>query len=176
MNDEQLIQRLVKGDEAALTELYECYAEQIYNFALRICRNEEAAEDVLQEVFVAAWQQAASFRRQAKVKTWLLRIAHHRSVSWIRRQRPTANIDDIDQLQGNAGEDLTAIAYAELEHLQKALDCLSAEQRATVELVFDHSLSYQEAAEVMGCPLGTVKSRLNAALRCLGQVLKRLEE
>jgi RNA polymerase sigma-70 factor (ECF subfamily) len=175
MDDAQLIKRLAKGDEAALNELYKSYAEQIYNFAFRLCRDECAAEDVLQEVFVAAWQHAGSFRGEAKVKTWLLRIAHNLSVSWLRKQHAVIAWDDFDETQARDSGDFMAIVQAEFEPLQKALDCLSPEQRATVELIFEHSLSYQEVAEVMACPLGTVKSRLNAALRCLGRALKRLD-
>src|SRR5512136_2636089 len=84
----ELLHQVAAGDEAAFAELYDLYAPSVYNYLLRLVNESTVAEEILQEVFLAMWQGAHRFREEAKVKTWLLRIAHHQAVSWLRRTRP----------------------------------------------------------------------------------------
>src|SRR5512143_294699 len=85
----ELLRQVAAGDEAAFAELYDLYAPPVYNYLLRLVNEGAVAEEILQEVFLAMWQGAPRFREEAKVKTWLLRIAHHQAVSWLRRSRNT---------------------------------------------------------------------------------------
>ncbi len=90
--DRLLLQAVAQGDENAIGELYQRYQAPLYNYLLRLMREPAGAEDLLQEIFIAVWQGAGRFRGEAKVKTWLFRIAHNQAVSWLRRLRPVESL------------------------------------------------------------------------------------
>ncbi len=173
--DVELLRQVAAGDEVAFAELYDQYAPPVYNYLLRLVNESAVAEEILQEVFLVMWQSAHRFREEAKVKTWLLRIAHHQAVSWLRRTRATLwpndelEDDEIDHI-----EDHLANRW-QIEQIRAALTQLSPNHRAVVELTFVQGLSYAEIAEVMNCPIGTVKSRMSYALRHLNTLLSEAE-
>ena len=84
--DVKLLHGIAGGDEVAFNEFYQRYSGLIYNYLARLMREPVEAEDLMQEAFVAVWKGAGSFRGQAKVKTWLLQIAHNKAVSWLRKK------------------------------------------------------------------------------------------
>jgi RNA polymerase sigma-70 factor (ECF subfamily) len=174
--DHQLLRQVAAGDEQAFDELYRAYHVAVYNYILHLIHEPNVAEELLQEVFLAAWQGAARFRQEAKVKTWLLNIAHNQSVSWLRRIRQVSALDDLPDLpdDGEPIEEQIVRTWT-ADRIRLALDRISPKHRAVIELAFVHELSYAEIAEVLDCPLGTVKSRISYALRNLNGVLKRLE-
>jgi len=175
LSDDGLIRAIAAGEEAALAELYRRYQAPLFNYIVRLINDPAAAEETLQEVFLAAWRGAAGFRGAAKGKTWLFRIAHHRAVSWLRQLRPALPLEAVENLlEADAAEELV-FEKIDADQLRTALGQLSPAHRAVIELVFVHELSYQEAALVMGSPLGTIKSRLSYALRRLAGLLIRLE-
>jgi RNA polymerase sigma-70 factor (ECF subfamily) len=169
--DVDLLRQVAAGDEAAFAELYDLYAPPVYNYLLRLVNETAVAEEILQEVFLAMWRGASRFRAEAKVKTWLLRIAHHQAVSWLRRER--AVLWPNDEFEGDAAasieEDLAR--SWQIDQVRGALTQLSSKHRAVIELTFVHGLSYTEIAQVMNCPVGTVKSRMSYALRHLNSIL-----
>jgi RNA polymerase sigma-70 factor (ECF subfamily) len=171
--DVDLLRQAAAGDEAAFAELYDLYAPPVYNYLLRLVNEPSVAEEILQEVFLAMWRGARRFRAEAKVKTWLLRIAHHQAVSWLRRKRTVLWPDD--ELEGDAAasieEDLAR--HWQIDQVRGALARLSPKHRAVIELTFVHGLSYLEIAQVMNCPIGTVKSRMSYALRRLNDLLSQ---
>jgi RNA polymerase sigma-70 factor (ECF subfamily) len=173
--DTELLRQVAAGDEAAFAELYDLYASPVYNYLLRLVNEQAVAEEILQEVFLVMWQSAHRFRAEAKVKTWLLRIAHHQAVSWLRRARVV--LWSPDELEANS-EDPVEEHLAqrwEIEQIRAALTRLSTNHRAVIELTFVQGLSYAEIAEVMNCPIGTVKSRMSYALRHLSTLLSESE-
>jgi len=170
--DAQLLRRIADGDEQAFDELYQLYSGPIYSFLVRLIHEPDAAEDLMQEVFVAAWQGARRFREQARVKTWLLSIAHNQAVSWLRRFRPVAALDDLDIASDDDAPEESAFRTWQADQVQLALRQLSPNHRAVVELAFVHGLSYSEIAQVVGCPVGTVKSRMSYAFKYLNGVLR----
>ena len=168
--DFDLVRQVAAGDEAAFAELYDLYAPPVYNYLLRLVNEPAVAEEILQEVFLAMWRGARSFRAEAKVKTWLLRIAHHQAVSWLRRKRAMLWSDDeLDQEAAESIEDDLAGSW-QIDQLRGALARLSPKHRAVIELTFVHGLSYTEIAQVMNCPIGTVKSRMSYALRHMNEL------
>jgi len=173
LTDRQLLQCLARGDEEALGELYHRYGTPIFNYLLRLIHEPKIAEDLLQEVFVAVWEGAHRFRGQAKVSTWLYRIAHHRAVDWLRRQRSVV-VEEIERLPGDDDPEEAALGAWQADQVRDALAQLSPDHRAVLELVFYHDLSYREVAQVVGCPVGTVKSRISHAKGYLIGVLKRM--
>ena len=173
--DRELISLTAAGDEDAFLELYQRYHVPLFNYLLRLVREPAVAEEVLQDVFVAIWRGAGRYRGQAKVKTWAFRIAHNQAVSWLRRYRPLVGLpDDLQDGSDEGDPEAQAIDSWRASQVQLALERLSPRHRAVVELAFVHTFSYAEIAEIMACPVGTVKSRMSHALRHLAGALAAL--
>ncbi len=172
-DDKTLLRRIAHGDTEAFDAFYQRYNAVAYTYILRLVHDPQVAEDLLQETFLAVWQGAHRFAGRSQVKTWLLSIAHHHAIAWYRANHNGTHHVDMEQL-----EDLTYTAGLSdafpLEEIQEALDRLTPEHRAVLELAFYHDLSYGEIALILDCPVGTVKSRLNAARRQLQALLAYL--
>jgi len=169
--DHQLLRQVAARDERAFDALYQAYGSAVYGYLMRLLNEPVAAEDLLQEVFLAAWQGAGRFRAEARVKTWLLRIAHHQAVSWLRRQRKALALDELAEAVADDGAEEALARTWHADEIRAALDRLTPNHRAVIELTFMHDLSYAEIAQIMDCPIGTVKSRMSYALRHLDRVL-----
>jgi len=169
--DVELLRQVASGDEGAFDELYVLYGAVVYNFLLRLVNEPPIAEELLQEVFLAVWQGADRFRAEAKVKTWLLRIAHHKAVSWLRRHRPASSLDEATDIAEDDHIDERLARAWQADRVRAALSELSPRHRAVIELAFVHDLAYADIARIVGCPVGTVKSRMSYALRHLTAVL-----
>ncbi len=170
-SDEQLLASVAQGDDRAFAELYQRYALPVYNYLLRLIHDQNLAEDLLQETFVAAWRGAGAFRRRSGVKTWLFRIAHNRAVSWLRRHRPHSMQEDPEIADEAPGPEALSLINWRNEALLAALDALSTNHRAVIELAFVHELTYSDIARIIECPVGTVKSRMSYALKHLNRLL-----
>ena len=168
--EENLVRLVAGGHVPAFEQIYTLYASSIYNYVLRLIGEPAAAEEVLQDVFLVLWRNASSFRAEAKVKTWLLRIAHHQAVSWLRRQRPTAWPSEELPADDEPLDEHMA-QHWQIAQVRAAIAELPYKQRAVIELTFAHGLSYTEIAQIMDCPVGTVKSRMSYALRALAKRL-----
>lgn len=173
VTDAHLLRRVATGDEGAFNELYRLYSRPIYTYLLHLLHEPAEAEDLLQEVFVAAWKQAASFRGLAKVKTWLLQIAHNQAVSWLRKNScGQIRLDDLPEVTMATTPLDQVVDLWRAGQLRSALDQLSLKHRAVVELAFVHGLSHSEIAQIIDRPLGTVKSRMSYALHYLAEALR----
>jgi RNA polymerase sigma-70 factor (ECF subfamily) len=171
-SDVMLLRRVADRDEAAFAELYNRYNVAIFNFVLRLIHEPKEAEDLLQEIFLAVWHSAHRYREQAQVKTWLYRIAHYKAVSWLRKYKPVASFEDFAE-SATDGPEQEAVTSSQNDDLNKAINHLSSKHRAVLELAFVQDMAYDEIAQVIGCPVGTVKSRMSYALKALNGVLKR---
>jgi len=170
VTDLELIQKIAMGDEVAFSELYKRYNLPVYNFILRLILRKDAAEDVLQEVFIAVWQGSNRFQSKSAVKTWLFRIAYHKSISWLRKdkiRRQSLNIDELSIFSDKPSPEGSLIEHWQEAQIKSAVAHLSHNHRSVIELTFVHGFSYKEIANIMKCPVGTVKSRMNYALRYL---------
>ncbi len=175
LSDTTLLQHITEGREIAFEELYQRYSVPVFNYLMRLTNDNGVAEELLQDVFLIIWQDARSFRGRASVKTWLFRIAHHRAVSWL-RQRPESSNGDPEALNitdSTTDPEGQLIEAWKAGQVHAALDSLSAKHRAVLELAIFHDLPYTEIAQVIQCPVGTVKSRVSYARRCLLQYLKK---
>ncbi len=173
LKDEQLLVLAAQKDEAAFAELYKRYNQPVFNYLLRLVNGLHEAEDLLQEVFLIVWRGAGGFRGDARVKTWIFRIAHHRAVSWLRRHKPVVNIEESNLQDWQYNPEQNADRSLRDRQIQEMISQLSWKHRAVLELVFVQQMSYSEAAQVLGCPLGTVKSRMSYAMRILEQRFKQ---
>ncbi len=166
--DAALFGRIGLGEEAALAELYQRYKAALYRFLVNMVDDPGTAEELLQDVFVAAWQRADSFRGASSVKTWLFSVAHKRAATWLTRKRSEVPLDWVGDLPAEE-ESLPYQAFLswQQEEIRQALKKLSPKHRAAIDLFFFHELSYKEVAAVVGCPVGTAKSRVSYGLRSL---------
>lgn len=173
--DKDLLRRITEGDEDALRSLYSAYGQRMYAYALRLTDDPTSADEALQESLVAVWQGAGRFRGEGRVIAWLLGIVHHKAMNLLRR-KPTTSLDDesLTALPDREPEpEHQAIAADQQRRLRNGLNHLSLEHRTVLELVFYQGLNLEEAAEVTGCPVGTIKSRLNYAKTSLRGILTR---
>ncbi|MGQ9477677.1 MAG: RNA polymerase sigma factor [Candidatus Bipolaricaulia bacterium] len=178
MEDERgLIARIADGDRDAWGRLFQCYAGRIYRYALTMIHEQALAEEVVQETMLAIWKGAKGFRGSSKPSTWILGIARHKALDKLRSERQSAKLQEDHDEPDAAGEPEGEVARQLLgERVRAALGELPREHRETVILAFYHGLSYQEIAELMGCPAGTVKSRMFYAKERLRALLELEEE
>ncbi|HJR18686.1 MAG TPA: sigma-70 family RNA polymerase sigma factor [Actinomycetota bacterium] len=178
--DEQaLLDRARAGDPAAFDEVVDLYERRVFAVAMRIVRNHEDARDVTQEVFVTALRALKGFRGDAQLSTWFHRVAVNASLDLVRKRkrREHSSVDDLsDQPSAAPGPEAEAIASVRAREVHRALGALPPEQRALIVMHDLQDLDYAECAEVLGIPLGTVKSRLHRARLALARELGHLRE
>ncbi|MCL4560885.1 MAG: RNA polymerase sigma factor [Chloroflexi bacterium] len=172
-DDTDLVRRMSAGDEDALRSLYAAYGQRMYAYALRLTGDPAAAEDAVQDSLVAAWEGASRFRRQSRVIAWLLGIVHHKALNSMRGRQPLPfEEESLDPPTQGPQVEEQAVLSEQRRMLREGLAQLSWEHRTVLELVFYQRLSLSEAAEICGCPVGTIKSRLSYAKNCLRNILR----
>jgi RNA polymerase sigma-70 factor (ECF subfamily) len=180
--DEELVARSIGGDKDSFNELILRWERPIYALAYRTIGREEDARDVCQETFLRAFRALPAFRGQAKFSSWLYRIALNLCRDWVRRERRTPVVQapaDVDLVaQAAAGEPSESIedlvARRDLARaVEKIMATLPEEQRSAIILKEYHGLTFQEIADLVGCPLSTVKTRLYQGLAVLRRELER---
>lgn len=174
-DDAHMLGLIALGDEKAFSLLYKKYSQSLYNYLLRLMHDQAGGEDILQEVFVVVWRDAHRFRGHAQVKTWLYRITHHRAMSWLRHNWQLSKYIDQNRLPTENDGDGGIKSGWEVEQTRNILDKLSPKHRAVLELAFVHHMTYQEISEVLGVPVGTVKSRMSYALRILSHLFREID-
>ena len=173
--DEGLVQSIAAGDQFAMQLLFTRHRDKVNRFIQRFTRDESLTEDALSEVFLDVWRKAGSFKGECQVATWLLAIARNKTLALL-RQRKFLALDEteaglIEDPTDNPESALVKKSYSTL--LQKCLNALSPNHRKIIDLVYYQSKSIQEAAEIVGIPLNTVKTRIFYARNQLGKVLKQ---
>jgi RNA polymerase sigma factor (sigma-70 family) len=154
------------GNDDAIRALYARFSRPVYSMGMRLLGTREAAEELTQDVFVTAWRKAARFdATRGRLSTWLMTIAHNLAVDRLRREtgvtRPTlVLVDEVPDVPGIDEEDV----LLERDAAMRALSSLSDAERTLLARAYFRGLTAREIAESDGIPLGTVKTRLRAAL------------
>jgi RNA polymerase sigma factor (sigma-70 family) len=177
--DEELVRAVAAGAHPALAALYDRYGRRAYSLARRVCRDDNLAEDVVQEVFLAFWRDPGRFDPgRGAFGTWILTLVHHKSVDAVRREstirrRTVAVVEEGKEWSAppGPGADLGALQSMEAGQVRDALGRLPAEQREALALAYFGGYSQREVATLTGVPLGTVKSRMFSGMRRLRGVL-----
>jgi len=182
--DEELVARSIRGDSESFNQLILRWERPIYALAYRTIGREEDARDVCQETFLRAFRALPGFRGQSKFSSWLYRIALNLCRDWIRRERRAQVV------QAPEGVDLVELAAARepsepiedlvaRQDLSRAVERIMArlpeEQRTAIILKEFHGMTFQEIADLTGCPLSTVKTRLYQGLSVLRRELNKSE-
>jgi RNA polymerase sigma-70 factor (ECF subfamily) len=172
--DRDALERLVWQDDAALAELYDRHGRTAYALAYRVLLDREAAEEAVQEAFLAVWRRAATYQpERGSVRTWLLTVVRNRAIDALRAREARPRTTAVDDLPLAAPDDPEQAALRRVDgsRVRRAVATLPADQRTAVELAYFAGLSYPEIATRTGVPLGTVKSRLRLALGRLRSLL-----
>jgi RNA polymerase sigma-70 factor (ECF subfamily) len=178
--DEELVARSMGGDLDSFNQLVLRWERPIYALAYRVIGREEDARDVAQETFLRAFRALKGFKGQAKFSSWLYRITLNLCRDWIRRERRTPLVqapEGVDVIE-LAGEGTPSETVEELvsrheigRAVAKAMSQLPEEQRTAIILKEYHGLTFQEIADLLDCPLSTVKTRLYQGLTVLRKQL-----
>jgi RNA polymerase sigma-70 factor (ECF subfamily) len=180
--DEDLVARSRGGDVDSFNQLILRWERPIYALAYRVIGREEDARDVCQETFLRAFRALPGFKGQAKFSSWIYRIALNLCRDWMRRQRRTPVVpmpDDPEAIERIATRDPIdsiedLVARKELSAIvAEAMAVLPEEQRTAIILKEYHGMTFQEIAELQGCPLSTVKTRLYQGLTVLRRNLEK---
>jgi RNA polymerase sigma-70 factor, ECF subfamily len=180
--DEELVARSIGGDADSFNELVLRWERPIYALAYRTIGREEDARDVCQETFLRAFRALPGFRGQAKFSSWLYRIALNLCRDWVRRERRTPVVpapEDVDVMelaaQAEPSESIEELVARKdlIRTVERAMAMLPEEQRTAIVLKEFHGLTFQEIADLIGCPLSTVKTRLYQGLTVLRRELAR---
>ncbi len=174
---ENLLSAVAGGDEAAFAELYQATASKLLGVALRILRNREVSEEVLQEAFFKVWERAGDYNPAiAAPVTWMAAIVRNRALDEARRRvvRPTGDESELEQLESGDEHPIAALERAEdVERLLRCLDGLEPEKREMVRLAYLDGMSREALAKRFDRPEGTIKTWLHRSLAQLKGCLER---
>ena len=178
----QLVVAAQGGDIASFEQLFSIYRDKVYGFARMLLRNDNDAEDVLQEAFITAWQKLSTLKAAPTFSVWIQVIARNLCNMQLRRKDQAILLDaeqDIAEFEATESDELLPQAYAEQadlrERLGRVIDSLSDVQRQAIVLYYFNELSIDEIAEVMECSPGTVKSRLYLARKAIKSEVEEQE-
>lgn len=186
--DEQLMLSVKEGDRDAFEILTERHYSQTLNFIYRFVKDRQLAEDLCQETFLRLWRSVPTYRPLAKFRTFLYHIAKNVCLKQLEKEKRTPNLESLDATFDDYDDSeyrpiATAIADTHYspetiiiaretrEKIRDAINKLSQEQQVVFQLTELEGLSYQEVADIVQCPIGTVASRKNAAIRQLRKML-----
>lgn len=182
--DQQLVERVQRGDKAAFNLLVVKYQRKIFRLLSRLIRDQAEIEDVAQEAFIKAYRALPNFRGESAFYTWLYRIAINTAKNYLvsqGRRAPTSTptdiedaetFDDSDHLRDLNTPDSMLVTKQVGEAVNRAIDRLPADLRTAIVLRELEGLSYEEIAESMQCPIGTVRSRIFRAREAIASELK----
>mgnify|MGYP001364699596 CR=1 FL=1 len=176
-NDIALMERIASRKNDDFHQLYLDYGQRMYAYALRITGFPTLAEDVVQDSLLTVWNSARSYEGKSRLSAWLLGIIHHTAMKALRHS--TIPIDNDMQsrlVEKSPSPEEQTQSNERSEMIQNYIQKLSPEHRAVLDLVFYQGMTMSEAADICGCPVGTIKSRLSYARAYLKSMLSGVED
>jgi RNA polymerase sigma-70 factor (ECF subfamily) len=170
VEDADLIQQAARGGVEAFNLLVSRWEKRVYNYLLRITANREDALDLTQDVFLKAYQNLRKLDDPGRFAPWLYRIAHNEAYSMFRKRRPETDVEEVQPEASETGITVGGSSVFPIElslAVASALRRLSPEQRESVVLKIYQGFKFEEMAEILSCPVSTIKSRLYTALELL---------
>jgi RNA polymerase sigma-70 factor, ECF subfamily len=174
-----LIKLIAGGDREAFREFYSGYERRLFSYLMKMLGNErELAEDLLIDIMLAVWQEAGKFGGRSKVSTWIFGIAYNKVLNALRKreQKGRIGLEQVKTLtNSHPGPQELAERRSMQEKVRSALEHLSQEHREVIELTFNQGFSYEEIAQIVRCPINTVKTRMYYAKQYLKEILSKME-
>ena len=182
-DDQSLIRLIARSQESALSELYDRYSRLVYSLALNAVGDPATAEEITQDVFIRIWDHAGTYQAEkSKVVTWIASITRYRSIDVIRRRKIRPESQSVSwEIEPSANEmnpinvEQTVEISQERRRVRQAISMLPEEQRQALAYAYFQGYTHREIAEVLGEPLGTVKTRIRLAMQKLRQLLEQEE-
>ncbi len=172
-SDEDLIQAIATGSEAAMRTLYERHHVGVFRFIARLVFDASRAEDLVSEVFLTVWRQASTFENRSRVSTWILSIARFKALT-ARGRRQESQLDEAaTEMVADTAEtpEQTVLHIDRNAQLRSCIAQMSPEHREVIDLVYYHDKSVEEVAEITHLPKNTVKTRMFYARKGLARML-----
>lgn len=170
-----LVLRSVAGEQRAFEELVSRYHHRLFYFIARIVHDQDLAGDVLQEVWLAVYRQLPRLRSVESFPMWLYRIARNQAYRLLRKSRGGGlQLVSLEELSAEIPEKELDLSRMDAAWINQSMARLPAIYQEILALRFMESMSYQEMAEVLGCSMGTIKSRMHAAKAALAEELREL--
>ena len=166
-DDAQLIERIVRGDLRAFETLYRAYHPRLTRFLTNMLRRPQLVEEALNDTMMVVWKRPDKFNGTSKVSTWIFAVAYRTALkARSRGQDPVSDEDAPEPVdEGTPEQDLGQRQVSAI--LVQAMGKLSPEHRAVLDLTYFHDIGYREIADILGCPVGTVKTRMHHARKHL---------
>ena len=177
LKERNLIVEITTGSERAFEELYQLYFSRLYQFIYQITRNQDAIEEVINDVMFVVWEKASTYDQICRPLTWILGIAYFKAIKRVEQNivREDRAVEFDDELDYFPDRSTQWISQLETDNwLEAAFSRLSAEQRAVVEMTYYQGLHYNEISEIMQCPENTVKTRMFHARKVLAKLFMEL--
>lgn len=172
LDESELLERVKAHDVDAFERLYRIYQPRLARFLINLVKRPQLVEEVLDDTMMVVWQTAGSFRGTSKLSTWVFAIAYRKALKARMRWPDPVEDDERDtQVSNDPAPDAELQRSRIHSALVTAMGSLSAEQRAVVDLTYFQGLGYREIAEILSCPVDTVKTRMFHARRRLKQAL-----
>ncbi len=173
-NESELVSKAQNGDRNAYGELVRTHSQGVLNVVYRMCGNSDLAEDAAQEAFIQAWLKISSYQKKASFKSWLYRIAVNAAVDMLRKEKRILpnTIEDLNLSDSRPSPESLLASSEKAELIRGAVLSLPNASRAVLVLREYEGLSYQEIAESLEIPIGTVMSRLSYARKLLKEKLE----
>jgi len=176
-DDRALLVRIARSDRVAFEAFYRVHGPALHRFVRDLVRDDGLAEELTSDVMVEVWRGAGKYGARSRVRTWVFGIAHHKAIDALRKRRAiTVPLDELrDVPAATEGPEHAAVRADERRTLEAGLASLSAEHRAVLELTYVEGFAQHEIAEIVGCPVATVKTRAFYAKQRLRDALSPAE-
>lgn len=174
-SDEELFKSFQEGDQRAFETIFQRYRGRIFDYLIRLVRDQAIAEEIFQEVFLHLFRHASQFDSSRTFRPWFFRVAHNRAMDFFRKNPERGNLEKLQEEfpQSTPSPEDLALSAESVRTLDRMLQLLSEEHRSVLLLRFKEDLTYEEVAEVFDCPVGTAKSRMHHAIKNLRELMEK---